>query len=141
MANQLTFLRKKKAAGDSYITKVFQCALSASYVQSSGIGTAGETLNFNAALNPGYAARTKLPGVILGSTDALPPNTAFRVTPYSGFTAQVEQNATSPTPNNYVLRIFASDGTELASGTYASVAPDLLLAPLVIEVDVPQKYD
>jgi hypothetical protein len=53
------------------------------------------------------------------TTDALPPNTAFFVPPLYGFTFQVEQNAALPTPANYVLRIFASDGTEVSSGTYA----------------------
>ena len=74
----------------------------------------------------------------------LPPNSSIRVLPSSGFTAQVEQNASNPTAQNYCLRIFASDGTELASGTYASVAAALVAAGfkgLVIEVDIPAKYD
>ena len=143
MANVLTYLRKKKHIGN-YVTKVFQCALSGSYAQSAGIGTPGETLAFNSALNPGYAERTKLPGVMNGSTSNLPPNSAIRVQPASGFTAQVEQNAANPTPQNYCLRIFASDGTELGSGTYVALAAALVAAGfkgLIIEVDVPLKYD
>jgi hypothetical protein len=144
MANVLTYLRKRKAAGDNFITKVFQCALSGSYLNGGAIGTPGETLNFSTALNPAYADRAKIPSTLNGSTTSLPPNSAFRVLPYSGFTFQVEQNAASPTNANYALRIFASDGTELSSGTYASVAAALTAAGfkgLTIEVDVPQKYD
>ena len=143
MANTLTYLRKKKSVGN-YVTKVFQCALSGSYTQSTGIGTPGETLAFNSAANPGYDARTKIPSTLNGSTQELPPNSAFRVIPAFGFTAQVEQNATNPTAQNYCLRIFTADGTELGSGTYASLAADLVLAGfkgLTIEVDVPLKYD
>jgi hypothetical protein len=144
MSNVLTIKSKKKASGGATVTKVFQCALAGSYLQSSGAGTPGELLNFNAALNPGLIARAKLPGVINGSIKALPPNSAFRVALASGFTAQVEQNATSPNTNNYVLRIFASDGTELPSALYSSVAAPLVaagFAGLTIEVDVPQKFD
>ena len=143
MANTLTYLRKKKSVGN-YVTKVFQCALSLSYANGGAIGTPGETLAFNSALVPSYPERPRIPSTILGSTQQLPPNSAIRVGPYSGFTFQVEQNATNPTAQNYALRIFASDGTELSSGTYASVAPALVAAGfkgLTIEVDVPLKYD
>ena len=56
MANTLTYLRKKKSVGNT-VTKVFQCLLSGSYVQSSGIGTPGETLAFNSATLNGYPER------------------------------------------------------------------------------------
>ena len=42
------------------------------------------------------------------------------------------------------MRIFSTGGTELASGTYASVAADLVAAgaqPIIIKVRVPAKYN
>lgn len=143
MANTLTFYNKIKAAGDSFITKIYKVVVSGSYAQSSGIGTPGETLNFATSLNPKYAARTKLPGG-LGSTAELPTASDFEVPPLYGFTFVVEPAATSPTTANYVLRIFASDGTEVSSGTYASVAAALVAtgaAPIIVKVRVPQKFD
>jgi len=143
MSNMLTFLGKQKGAG-SQVVKQYTCALSGSYANGGAIGVAGETLNFATALNPKYAARTKLPGAINGSIANLPANTAFTVPPLYGFTFAVERNAVSPNTTNYVLRIFASDGTELASGTYASVAAALVAAgaqAIVINVTVPLKQD
>ncbi len=143
MSNTLTYSDKIKAAGDSIITKIYKVVVSGSYTQSSGIGTAGETLNFATAGNPKYAARTKLPGG-LGSTAELPSASDFEVQPLYGFTFAVEPAATSPTTANYVLRIFASDGTEVSSGTYASVAAALVAtgaAPILVKVRIPQKYD
>jgi hypothetical protein len=143
MANTLTYLRKKKNVGN-YVTKVFQCALSGNYVQSAGIGTPGETLAFNNAGYNGLPERPKIPGVMNGSTKNLPPNSAIRCPNVSGFSFNVEQNATNPTANNYCLRIFTGDGTELASGAYAANAAALVAAGfqgLTIEVDVPLKYD
>jgi hypothetical protein len=146
MANQLTVSKKQKAAGDSRIIKSFTCVLSGSYLNSGGlVGVAGEILNFNAALNPGLKERSKLPGVINGSLAALPANTDFTVAPLYGFTFVVERNAASPTPANYVLRIFSgATGVELASGTYAAVAALLVAAgatPIVISVSIPLKYN
>jgi hypothetical protein len=144
MSNTLTFLSNQRAAGDNVIWKIYSVVLSGSYVQGGAIGVKGEVLNFSTPLNPGYGARAKLPGVINGSTAALPANSAFEVPPLYGFTFQVEQNAVSPNSNNYILRIFASDGTELSAGTYASVAAALVAAgaqPIIIKVRVPQKYN
>ena len=143
-ANTLTWLSNQRAAGDNIVWKIYSIALSHSYAQSTGIGTTGETLNFQTPLNPGYGARTKLPGVINGSTDALPTASQFEVPPVYGFTFKVEQNKTNPTTANYVMRIFTSDGTELASGTYASVAADLVAAgaqPIIVKCRVPAKYN
>jgi hypothetical protein len=143
MANTLTFLGKIKAAGGSEFYKIYQAVLSGSYSQGGSIGAAGETLDFATVLDPQYAARPKLPGG-LGSTAELPKNTAFEVLPSYGFTFEVEQAASSPTTANYALRIFASDGTELSSGTYASVAPALVATGskgVIIKVRIPQKYD
>ena len=144
MANQLSFKTKVKSAGDNIVEKIFTCAVSGSYAQGAAIGVAGETLNFTTAANPGYAARTKLPGVLNGSLGALPANTDFSVDPLYGFTFQIERNAVSPNANNFVMRIFDTDGTECSSGTYASVAAALVAAgaqPIVIKVRIPLKYD
>jgi hypothetical protein len=143
-ANTLTWLSNQRAAGENVVYKIFSVALSGSYIQGGAVGVKGEVLNFSTALNPGYGARAKLPGVINGSTDALPTNTAFEVPPVYGYEFQVEQNAVSPTTANYIMRIFTTGGTELASGTYASVAPDLTAVgaqPIIIKVRVPAKYN
>ena len=144
MANTITYLNSRRAAGDNNIIKRYKIALTGSYVSGGAIGTPGETLDFTKILNPGYAARVRLPGAPAAK---LPANTDFHVVPnLSGFTGQVEQNATLPTTANYALRLFgagsgAATPAELASGTYASVAPALLTEPLIIEVQVPQKYN
>ena len=142
MANTITFLNKRRAAGDNIETFRYKLALSGSYVNGGAIGTPGETLNFTSILNPSYAARPRLPG----PTGApLTPNTRFRVICPGGFTGQVEQNATAPTNANYALRLFGGGSgnaqpTELSSGTYASVGAALTASPIIIEVDIPQKY-
>jgi hypothetical protein len=152
-ANTLTWISNQRAAGDNIIYKIYSVALSGSYVQGGAIGVKGEVLNFQTPLNPGYGARTKLPGVIglpnstggtTANTDALPASSAFEVPPVYGYEFQIEQNATNPTNANYIMRIFSTGGTELASGTYASVAADLVAAgaqPIIIKVRVPAKYN
>lgn len=152
-ANTLTWLSNQRAAGENVIYKIYSVALSGSYVQGGAIGVKGEVLNFQTPLNPGYGARTKLPGVIglpnstggtTANTDALPANSAFEVPPVYGYEFQIEQNAANPTNANYIMRIFSTGGTELASGTYASVAADLVAAgaqPIIIKVRVPAKYN
>lgn len=144
MANTLTLLRKKRAAGSNVVTYVFQCVLSGSYVSGGAIGTAGETLNFNSASNPRFLNRPKLP---TAPSASIPAATDIRITRVpGGFDAQIEKNAVLPTPSNYVLRLFGAGSgaavpAELASGTYASVGPLLVEATgLVIEVDVPSKF-
>ena len=87
-ANTLTWISNQRAAGDNIVYKIYQVALSGSYVQGGAIGVKGEVLNFTTALNPGYGARAKLPGVINGSTAALPANTAFEVPPLYGYTSE-----------------------------------------------------
>jgi hypothetical protein len=143
-ANTLTWLSNNRAAGDNVIWKIYSVVVSGSYTQGGAIGVKGEVLNFSAPLNPGYGARSRLSGVINGSTDALPANSQFEVPPLYGFTFQVEQNATAPTTANYILRIFDSDGTECSTGTYASVAAALVAAgaaPIIIKCRVPAKYN
>lgn len=143
-ANTLTWISNERAAGENIIWKIYSVALSGSYTQSTGIGTPGETLNFQTPLNPGYGARTKLPGVINGSNDALPTASQFEVPPVYGYEFQIEQNKTNPTTANYVMRIFTTGGTELASGTYAGVAADLVAAgaqPIIVKCRVPAKYN
>lgn len=140
MANVLTFLQNRILPHECI--KRFTCLLSGNYVQGNAIGVAGETLSFNTALNPNKAARAKLPN---GSPSGqLVPNTKAEVSSVpNGYTAQVEQNAVSPTANNYVLRIFAAGSgnaapVELAAGAYPAA---LTGAPIVIEMGVPAKYN
>lgn len=143
MANTIAWLNSSRAAGDNTIVKRYKVTLSGSYVNGGAIGTPGETLDFTSISNPGYASRVRLPG----PTGApLQPNTSFKVICPGGFTAQVEQNAASPTNKNYALRIFGggsgnAEPAELASGTYASVGAALTASPLIIEVVVPAKYN
>lgn len=141
MANAVTFLRTRRAAGSDFNTKVFSVTVSGSYTQSSGIGTPGETLAMNSASVSGKPARPKLPSTMNGSTANLVPNSAIRVVRGpAGYDALVEQNATSPTAQNYVLRIFASGGSELSSGGYpGAVSGDT--TGFIVEFDVPQKLD
>lgn len=144
MSNTLTWISNQRAAGDNAIWKIYSVVVSGSYTQGGAIGVKGEVLNFQTPLNPGYGARTKLPGVINGSTAALPANSQFEVPPLYGFTFQVEQNAVSPNTANYILRIFTSDGTELATGTYAANAAALVAAgaaPIIVKCRVPAKYN
>lgn len=137
MSNKLTIIHKKKAAGGNVITSVFQCIVSGAYVKGGAVGVAGETLSFNTALNPGFIARPRIPGAPAGR---LPPNNQIRVVRApDGYDALVEQNAVAPTPNNFVLRIFSSGDTELASGNYAAgLTADL--TGFIIEMDIPLKY-
>lgn len=143
MANTLTYLDSHRSVGNRII-KRYKVVLSGSYTQSSGIGTAGETLDFATAGNPGFNSRTRLPGPMNGSTAAMLKAQDFEIPPVYGFTFQVEQAASTPTTANYVLRIFTSDGTELTSGTYASGAAALVAAgaqPIIVKAIVPSKYD
>lgn len=140
MANVLTFLNRRLNMPTT-VTKRFKCVLSGSYVQGLAIGVPGETLSFNTALNPGLAPRTKLP---VSPGGKLPSNTDIEVAGVpNGYSAQVEQNAVAPTANNYALRIFAAGSgaaapVELAAGAYPAA---LTGAPIIIEVNVPAKYN
>src|ERR1700733_9422993 len=67
-ANTLTWISNQRAAGDNIVYKIYQVALSGSYVQGGAIGVKGEVLN--------------------GSTAALPANTAFEVPPLYGYTSE-----------------------------------------------------
>lgn len=141
MPNTIKFLGTRRAAGNNNVIKRYQVTLSGSYTAGGAVGVAGETLNFNGVLNPGYAARVKLPS---GPPAArLPANTDFAVADSpAGYTGQIEQNAVAPTPANFVLRIFAGGSgaaapAELASGAYAAA---LIATPFVVEVQIPQKY-
>jgi hypothetical protein len=152
-ANTLTWLSNQRAAGENVVYKIYSVALSGSYIQGGAIGVKGEVLNFQTPLNPGYGARTKLPGVLglpnstggtTANTDALPASSAFEVPPVYGYEFQIEQNAVNPTNANYIMRIFSTGGTELASGLYSSVAADLVAVgaqPIIIKVRVPAKYN
>lgn len=140
MANLLAYLGKYLQIGTPTI-KRFSCTLSGNYANGGAIGTPGETLAFNSATNTGKKSRPKIPNG--GSTGQLVPSTDIYVTECpNGYSAQVEQNAVSPTAANYALRIFAGGSgaaapVELASGAYPAA---LTGAPLVIEVLVPTKY-
>lgn len=141
MANQLTFLGSDRAPGPFFI-KRYKCTVSGSYVNGAAIGVPGETLSFNTAINTALRARAKLPTAAAGR---LVPNIDFKVVRNpEGYIAQIEQNATSPTPNNYVMRIFAAGSgaanpVEIASGAYlAALIADT--SGFIIEVRVSQKY-
>src|ERR1700690_160886 len=145
MSNTLKLIRRKKSAGSSIITYVYQCLLSGSYVNGGAIGTPGETLNFDTATNPNFVSRPKLPRGPSGKTPAASDVRITRIP--GGFDAQIEQNATLPTPANFVLRIFTAGSgnaapVEMSAGTYASNGPALSAdtTGLIIEVDVPSKY-
>jgi hypothetical protein len=143
-ANTLTWISNQRAAGENIIWKIYSVVLSGSYTQGGSIGVKGEVLNFQTPLNPGYGARTKLPGVINGSNDALPTASQFEVPPVYGYEFQIEQNATAPTTANYIMRIFSTGGTELSSGAYSAVAADLVAAgaqPIIVKCRVPAKYN
>lgn len=142
MANALTYLRSDRGVA-TYVSKVFTCALSANYANGGAIGVPGETLSFNTATVNGKPARPRIPNVLNNSTTPLPKNTDFEVFTPNGYSAQVEQNAASPTAANYALRIFAAGSgnaapVELASGAYPAA---LTAAPIVIKVRIPLKYD
>lgn len=140
MANALAFIGKRLYIGAN-VVKRFTCTLSGNYAQGLAIGVAGETLAFNSASNTGKRARPRIPNG--GPTGALPANTDVEVTQVpNGYSAQVEQNAVSPTAQNYVLRIFAAGSgnaapVELGAGAYPAA---LTGAPLEIEVTMPSKY-
>lgn len=137
MANTVTIIDKKRAAGGNRITYVFKILPTGTYLTSATMGVAGETIAFNNALNPKLIVRPKLPTNAAG---VLPPNSAIRVTRTpDGYDALVEQNATAPVPNNYVLRLFSSGDTALGSGAYAAAfVADT--TGIIVEIDVPQKY-
>ncbi len=137
MANTVTILDKKRAAGGNKMTFVYQILVTLAYVTSVTVGVPGETINFQTASNPKKIARGKLPG---GPAGVLPPNTAIRVTRApDGYDALVEQNAVAPTTANYVMRLFTSGDTALGSGNYAAgILADT--TGFIVEVDVPQKY-
>jgi hypothetical protein len=137
MANTVALIDKKRSVAN-WITFVFQILVSGSYVTSTTIGVAGETINFNGATNTKKIARPKLPGAPAG---VLPPNSRIRVTRApDGYDALVEQNATLPTQANYVMRLFTSGDTALGSGAYAAgVTADL--TGFIVEVDVQAKYN
>ena len=146
MANALALVRKRIIK--NFVIWEFTCTLSGSYTASGGVtGTPGETLNFNAATNTYKLARPKIPGLVNGSTSQLPKTGDIEVVSIpGGFTAQVEQNAVSPTPANYALRIFAGGSgaaapAELTTATYASQAPLILAEPIVIQVTAPLKFN
>jgi len=141
MANALAYLRSDRAVS-TFVFKVFTCTLSGNYTNGGAIGVPGETLSFNTATVTGKPSRPRIPNVLNGSTSPLPKNTDFEVFVPNGYSAQVEQNATSPTAANYALRIFAAGSgnaapVELASGAYPAA---LTAAPIVIKVRIPAKY-
>lgn len=141
MANALSFLGRRLFLGTT-VVKRFKCTLSGNYTSGGAIGVAGEILAFNSAANPNKAARIKIPNG--GVTGQLPPNTDFEVTSVpNGYSAQVEQNATLPTAQNMILRIFAAGSgnaapVELSAGAYPAA---LTGAPIEIEVTIPSKYN
>lgn len=142
MPNVITYLRTERAAGSPTVKKIYKITVSGSYVNGGAVGVPGETLNFNAALNPGYKARTKLPSAPAGR---LPVSADFDLMRApEGFTMQFEPNSVSPTPANVAGRIFAagSGGTtpvEIASGAYlAALAADT--TGFIVGVSMPAKY-
>jgi hypothetical protein len=143
MAGTLT-LNNKYVLPHAVIWEFLFQPTAGNYTNGGAVGTAGETLNFNAALNPKKLARPKIPSVINGSTSALPKATDIKVeNVVAGYTAIVEQNAVAPTASNFVLRIFAagSGGTiPVELGTVAYTAPQLL-EPFVIQVAAPLRYN
>lgn len=137
MANTVALIDKKRAAGSNKITLIFQILVTGSYVTSTTLGVAGETIAFNNASNTKKIARGKLPTSAAG---ILPPNSAIRVVRSpDGYDALIEQNAVAPTPNNYVMRLFGSGDSALGSGAYAAaVLADT--TGFIVEVVLPSKY-
>ena len=138
MAASLSFLNKDIGAGNNIVWKNFQCTLSGNYTNSgaaANVGTPGETLSFNTALNPKYLSRPRIPNG--GSTGQLLAASDFIVQLPQGYDGIVEKNATNPTANNYVLRIFTTSATELNAGAYPAA---LIAEPFLIKVRVPSKY-
>lgn len=138
MANTLKYLSKDIGAGNVAVYKNFSCQLSGAYVNSGGaanIGTPGELLSFNAATVANFAPRPRIPA---GPPAArLPVQTDFQVFLPQGYDAVIEQNATLPTPANFVLRIFTTAGTELGAGNYPAA---LITEAFLIKVRIPAKY-
>jgi hypothetical protein len=120
----------------------FRCVLSGSYVQGAAIGVPGETLSFNTAANPNKLSRPKLPGAPAGRLPGT--NDCEVLNTLGGFTARVEQAATSPTQANFALRIFqagsgAAQPAELTAGAYPAALTDA--NGFVIQVSVPIRYN
>lgn len=140
MANVLTINEKFQSI--SIVSQwEFFCQLSGSYVQGGAAGIPGETLNFNAALNPGKLGRAKIPSAPAGR---LPDFDDLEViNTLQGYQAVIERNATLPTPANFVLRIFtagsgAAAPVELSAGAYPAA---LTAKPVVIIVTAPSRYN
>jgi hypothetical protein len=152
MANTLTFLGVYHNMPGTAI-KRYACTLSGSYANGGAVGTPGETLSFNTALNPNKLARPKLVGATPGS-GRIPSvaNGDFQVVNApTGIIAQIENNAVSVggvvsvLPSNMVMRLFgggsgAAEPAELASATYASYGLTLTNAIIIIEVNLASKY-
>lgn len=139
MANVLTLV--SKIILPHQVQWNFSCLLSGSYVSSNNtIGTPGETLNFNAALNPYKLGRPKIPA---GPPAArLPTAQQCEVTnTINGFAGIVEPNATLPTPANFVLRLYTSGGTEMTAQAYSSSGALLLTEPFLIQITAPLRYN
>lgn len=146
MANVLTLLGKAllgPGGPGGRVIWTFKCVLSGSYVQGAAIGVPGETLAFNSALNPLKLARPKIPA---GPPAARLPATdeCEVINTLGGFTARLEQNAASPTPQNFALRIFqagsgAVQPAELTAGAYPAALTDS--NGFVIQVTAPLRYN
>lgn len=140
MANQLT-LNEKPQSISNVATWEFLCQLSGSYVQGAAVGVPGETLNFNAALNPNKLERAKIPAAPAGRLPAF--DDIEVVNTMQGYQAVVERNATLPTPANFVLRIFTAGSgnaapVELSAGAYPAA---LTANAIVIIVTAPSRYN
>lgn len=121
-------------------------AFTGSYVSSGGVeGTPGDTIDFTTVLNPSKLERPRPPGVINGSTANLPKTTDITVIRVpDGYDGYVEQNATAPTLQNYVLRLYSSgtSANEVGAATYASLDGGKFVADpvgVIFDVETPFK--
>jgi hypothetical protein len=102
----------KVRAEDREIERQFTFVPSGNYTAGGAIGVAGETLNFETALNP-----TGLRRHTLGGTFDVNDFEVYRCP--SGYDAVLEANAVNPGFTNVVLRFFTSGGTELTGAPTA----------------------
>jgi hypothetical protein len=142
MANVITFLGNRILPRE--VIKRFSVTFSGNYANGGAVGVPGETLNFNAALNPNKLARPKIPAGPPAARLPLPTSTETPANA-NGYTFQVEPNAVAPTPANFVGRFFAggsgaANPAELASASYASYGITATTT-FVVEFAVPAKYN
>jgi hypothetical protein len=109
MAGALTLTRIRNEERE--IERQFTFVPSGSYAAGGAVGVAGETLNFETALNPNGLRRHTLAGTFDVNDFEIYREPA-------GYAAVLEANAVSPGFTNVVLRFFTTAATELSSAAY-----------------------